>query len=484
MQNIIFSCLKKAALIIFGVFLSIIILEFGLRIGGAIFLSLQERRNAITLRKKTDYRIMCLGESTTALGGKYAYPYQLEEILNRLSSGMHFSVVNKGIAGINTSVIVSHLEDNIVRYSPDMIIVMMGINDFDVYDASVSRNDILMCNSLRVCKLIRLIVLRVAAKVKESDLLKRKKDNAISLECPLVNSIDVENKLRKALELNPNYASYFDMALFYENQGDYAKAEYSFKKAIALNPNNAKAYYELGWCYRNLGDYGLAIEFLRKSIELDPVNAGAYNRLGWCYNVKGEYAQAIESLNKAIAIYPLNYRAYYDLGWSYMNSREFIYAQQAFNKAVDLKPSYDRAYESLALLYKNLGNYNKAEEYCCKSSKSRLMCYDTITYNNYRKLRDILAKRKIILVCLQYPMRSIGPLKKMFPDKRGIVFIDNEKIFKDAVRKESYKKYFIDMFAGDFGHCTPKGNRLLAENIARSILKECLGVHENKIYSN
>jgi hypothetical protein len=31
------------------------------------------------------------------------------------------------------------------------------------------------------------------------------------------------------------------------------------------------------------------------------------------------------------------------------------------------------------------------------------------------------------------------------------------------------------MFAGDFGHCTDKGNRLLAENIATVILKEVFG---------
>lgn len=41
--------------------------------------------------------------------------------------------------------------------------------------------------------------------------------------------------------------------------------------------------------------------------------------------------------------------------------------------------------------------------------------------------------------------------------------------------KASYKEYFGDMFAGDFGHCTKKGNRLLAENIANVILKEVFG---------
>jgi hypothetical protein len=70
-------------------------------------------------------------------------------------------------------------------------------------------------------------------------------------------------------------------------------------------------------------------------------------------------------------------------------------------------------------------------------------------------------------------MRSLAPLKNLFQDNdQGIVFVDNENIFKNAVRKDGPGVYFKDMFGGDFGHCTDKGNRLLAENIANTILKE------------
>jgi hypothetical protein len=50
--------------------------------------------------------------------------------------------------------------------------------------------------------------------------------------------------------------------------------------------------------------------------------------------------------------------------------------------------------------------------------------------------------------------------------------VDNENIFKDALQQATYSEYFIDMFAGDFGHCTEKGNKVLAENIVNVILKE------------
>jgi len=80
------------------------------------------------------------------------------------------------------------------------------------------------------------------------------------------------------------------------------------------------------------------------------------------------------------------------------------------------------------------------------------------------------AKKK--LVCVQYPVRSIVPLKDMLQGYQGIIFVDNEKIFKDALSRDGYDYYFYDHFGGDFGHATKQGNKLLAENIADAILKE------------
>ncbi len=74
-----------------------------------------------------------------------------------------------------------------------------------------------------------------------------------------------------------------------------------------------------------------------------------------------------------------------------------------------------------------------------------------------QKLKEILDRRNIKLVCVQYPMCGIEPLKRIFKWQEDVIFIDNEKIFKEAVGKEDYQEYFIDMFGGDFGHCTPKG---------------------------
>jgi len=119
-----------------------------------------------------------------------------------------------------------------------------------------------------------------------------------------------------------------------------------------------------------------------------------------------------------------------------------------------------------------MGKYDISQEYSKKANGIREKVYNPMTLDNYRKLKEALDRRGIRLVCVQYPMRSIASLKKMFLDQEGIVFVDNEQIFKEAVNKTNYKDYFIDIFGGDIGHFTLNCNRLLAKNIADVILKE------------
>ena len=98
------SLRQKAALVILGVALSAFIVESTLRIAGFAYLSSQECLNKLSYNRFNlkQYRILCLGESTTACEGDTAYPRQLEGILNQKIPGTQFKVINKGIPGINS----------------------------------------------------------------------------------------------------------------------------------------------------------------------------------------------------------------------------------------------------------------------------------------------------------------------------------------------------------------------------------------------
>jgi tetratricopeptide (TPR) repeat protein len=536
---------QKIALILFGVFLTVVILEIGLRLGGFVLLSIKEHRNRISISKKGSYRIMCLGESTTA--GQY--PLFLEEILNQRNIGIKFSVIDKGIIGTSTAAILSMLESDLDTYHPDMVITMMGINDMGPhlpYEAVSDSKFINLLRSFRTYKLSRLLWLHIVTKLKDpkqpKPLLQRVELQQVYAEDKDASSSEALLKFSKAIEVNPkNERAYIELGMFYQNKSRFSEAEELFKKAIELDPRNDYAYFGLGDSYQNMGRLFEAEELFRKAIELKPKNDWAYLGLGKLYKSKGRFSEAEElfkraielnpnnewayiglgisyqrkgrfseaevlfkkaiklnpkddwayyeqgkfylswgrfleveeSFKKAIELNPKNEWAYFGLGKFYQNKSRFSEAEESFKKAIELDPKDDRVYGALEVLFKEMDNLGLAREYGKKAKELRSSYYYSITTDNYNKLKAILGKRGIAYVCVQYPMRNLEPLKKIFQgNAEGIIFVDNELLFKNVLKKTSYQEYFCDNFGGDFGHCTEKGNRLLAESIANTILKE------------
>ena len=179
------------------------------------------------------------------------------------------------------------------------------------------------------------------------------------------------------------------------------------------------------------------------------------------------------AFKKAITVNPENEAAYIGLGRSYKNQGRFDKAEEMLRKAFTINPENERLCGLLAVLYEEMKKDRFAEEYFGRLNRRRLDYYKPMTRRNYRDLKEIVNRRGIRLVCVQYPMRSVEPLKKMLKPHKGVIFVDNESLFKRAVRQEGYDEYFIDRFGGDFGHCTLKGYRFLAKNIADVILKDC-----------
>jgi Tfp pilus assembly protein PilF len=441
---------RKIILIILGLFLCAVLLEIALRIGGVVFLSIQEYRNRISANNKGTYRIMCLGESTTALGGKDSYPSQLEEILNHSNKKIKFRVINKGIPAINTNAILSQLEENLNTYKPDMVIAMMGDNDNGIAyyrDIPEADNQIFRHSALyRFCRLLysQLVAKKMQAASEKTDKTKGEKTEAKR-----------DTKL----------------GWYYKEQGKFIQAEELFKKAIELDPKDEDAVVGLGYVNLELRNYVKMEEAFRKAIEINPGNGKIYAILGHMfYSYMGKLSEAELLLKKAIEINPENKQAYFELGWFYYQQNMPVQAIENFKKITELDPFNQRAYGALTVLLKERGQLKEAEEYYKKIKELKLGYCNSITRDNYLKLKKTLDERGIKLICVQYPMRSIEPLKELFALQTGVFLVDNEKIFKDALNKESHKEYFSDMFAGDFGHATPKGNRLLAQNIANVIL--------------
>ena len=518
---------QKILLVFFGIFLVFFLLEAGLRLAGFILLSVQEYRNSLSLRKNDTYRIVCIGESTT----QGHYPAFLQKALDRRNIGVTFSVIDKGVAGTNTGMILSQIEGYLDQYHPDIIVAMMGINDQGSHlpheEVSIS-SWVLFVRDLRVYKLIRLLGLHIAAQKNKKDTGGSGDVDAASETSPddelkgknfgecleigkryrsLGNFTRAERAYRRALELAPeNDRPYVELAWFYQQQGVYADAEVLFKKALKLNPLNADAYAGIGWFYKLQGDSAGSEKLFRKALELDPENIGAYhelsiiyryrgeydaaidllerarekrpgnkdimNELAFVYRTKGEYAKAEEVYKQALELDLYNARLYTELGFLYREELRYKDMETLFRTALRYNPDKDWVYGALCTLYEETGQKKLAEEYARKANLLRLQRTRKDTIENYRSLKKILAERGVMLVCVQYPMRSIESVKAVFDDPVGLIFVDNEKVFKEAVAQHGRDRYFLDMFGGDFGHCSDEGDTLLAENIARVIIAE------------
>lgn len=442
-----------------GLLLCLILLEVAIRLGGGIFLFLQEHKNRLAIQKKGTYRIMCLGESTTASGGNDSYPSQLEEILNQCNIGVKFSVINRGIPGVLTSGIVAQLEDNIYKYKPDMIVTMMGINDEWNY---ILRKDIFLFKtntffeSLKVYKLARLLWTNIVGKVRQIGI--HTKNKGLLYFSPFLEGANTD---RADIKFEVDYTMQDNLPQIKEN-----------KKSILQSD---RGYLEQGWYYMAKNELTQAEEMFNKAIELNPNNYEAHVDLGWCYRSLGKFFLAEQLYKKGIELTSYNDRAYFGLAMVYIDQNKLSQAETVLKKAIEIRPNNDKAYALLGTLYDQMGRRSLAQEYLKKSDKLRMEYYNPITRRNYQRLKELLDKRGIKLVCVQYPMRSIEPLKQIFDAQEGIIFVDNEKNFLEALKTARFTEYFTDTFGGDFGHCTRKGNRLIAENIANVILKECFG---------
>lgn len=573
---------RKTALGILTVILTMAALELALRMVGFTIVNLQEYRNRQAVKQTGNFRVMCLGESTT----QNQYPRYLEEILNKNNPKVKFSVFDGGQAGVTTTTLLFNLENDLDAYKPDIVVTMMGCNDYKtLYYLDIPEAETGIFRNCRLYRFARIIYMDILKKLNKKDIYGPgvTKNTAVKADTPAItndsrarldqeyqklaqfadlNKItsrgygikykdlkrvaelervwmniielsprddrayvqlgllyweegkfnEAENTLIKALEISPrNYATQVQLGRIYRDHGEFLKSEQSYKRAVDINPDNYTAYAGLEWLYRHqsrfperdqtlkkvieltpktnedyltlasffsyLGEFEKSRDAYMKAIELNPGSDLAYAGLGYIYEKERKFRESEEAYTKAIELAPGNDPAYMELYWVYREQGKSTEAEKILKQAIALNPRNDLAIGGLAVKYLETGGTDLAQRYSEQVNTLRREFYNSVTANNYHKLKMILDKRNIRMICAQYPMRSVSVLKKMLKDEPqgSIIFVDNERIFKEAVSKDGYNAYFTDMFGGDFGHCTEKGNRLLAGNIAAAILKDVFG---------
>jgi tetratricopeptide (TPR) repeat protein len=403
MQNT--SLKQKLSLFIFGLFLTAILLEVGLRVAGAVVLFLQERHNHISFNQN-EYRILCLGESTTALGGEDSYPSQLEQMLNARAGVRKFSVINKGVVSTTSNDILAHLDQNLDMYKPQLVIVMMGINDraflHDLHKSLWWENVKSHLEYLRIYKLAHLLYEHITHRIKE-----------INANGPLVNLShvdgenyqEVENFLKLVLANSiEHFAQHKSASDLYQKNGQLARAQQEMQTARQYIDEAGLACVELARRYRLQGSLQEAQELLEKAAVFNPNDPLLYQEWGELYLAQKKSAEAIKAFQTALTLDPKNsdvllglahayhqehsdtaflfydgylqtkpqdYWGYIELGQWLGEDKHYGQAEGYLNHAIKLRPYFDDAYVDLGQILDDQGLYQKEELFYLKEISLR-----------------------------------------------------------------------------------------------------------------
>ena len=112
--------------------------------------------------------------------------------------------------------------------------------------------------------------------------------------------LEAERELRRAIELNPAYASAHQWLGFnYAMRGRLDESKAELKEALRCEPLSLSINLTSGWPYYWARQYDEAIRQFRLSIEMDPNYQIAHYYLGLAHEQKGDVVEAIGEFRKA-----------------------------------------------------------------------------------------------------------------------------------------------------------------------------------------
>lgn len=411
MRNFALNLLLVLASLILTVFL----IEGGLQLAAHLYTA--KNTHNFTLAP-AQVRILCLGESTTAMGGEHSYPKLLQKLLQEKNKNI--VVINEGQGGSNSFEILEKMPRLLAQYQPHIVLLMMGINDSWALSTSAPFLD------FKFFKLLRLLSINLRAK--KPAPLSPFLTKALSLweeghKTQAEKEIDdfmkpggeeafnqVVFPLLERPQKGPRELLWHFLQRVYAQNGETELKVHSagFMLGLATSPHSPLSYQEAQGLF----------SFLRQNNQASPQN---FISMAWIALAYGETKKAGQIIEEGLGVHQ---------ELELLHLRDYIQ---------DLPG-------------------NVTDPYSSEKTKQ-----------NYREVVALIQNSGAVAVPMQYPNRSAHSLRKLFPQ---LLVIDHDLSFKKAMIEHSFFALFEDSFAGDTGHFTPLGAHLVAQKIAQELINK------------
>jgi Tfp pilus assembly protein PilF len=155
----------------------------------------------------------------------------------------------------------------------------------------------------------------------------------------------------------------FEIALFYQRTGDYAKAFDYYNRVLAKDPLNAPVLNNLGLLHLARSNSQEAIRAFRSAIVVDPGYAMAHNNLGIALMNSGQNSEAVRELERALELNPQNTEAVTNLGILARRAGNQEQAKFYYLRALQVNPSHPETHYNLAMIFEEQGEKGSAIEH-------------------------------------------------------------------------------------------------------------------------
>jgi len=148
--------------------------------------------------------------------------------------------------------------------------------------------------------------------------------------------------------------AYLGLGRSYADIGAEDKAEWAYRSAIGIKPNDARAYQVYSEMLSRQGRFGELREIGRQLIQLDPQGINGYTALGRASFISGQFTAAIAAYREVIRREPTA-SAYVEIGASLYYLGRYRAAAQTFRLATELDPLDHRIWGRLGDVYLQMG---------------------------------------------------------------------------------------------------------------------------------
>jgi serine/threonine protein kinase/tetratricopeptide (TPR) repeat protein len=158
------------------------------------------------------------------------------------------------------------------------------------------------------------------------------------------------------------FDAHFQLGMCYRDLGLYPQATATFKKALALAPQDPAIYYQLGMAAVEQGMKREAEGYFLDGLRIHPEHTLILIALGRLYIETRQIPNAINVLRQATKHDDTLWEGWYELGRAHMRAKEWSFALSALERARQAGAHVPDIYNAMAMCYLKINKKSQARQ--------------------------------------------------------------------------------------------------------------------------